>query len=86
MNSTEFRSLCSSWRSDFDGFARVVASALELGLSRRELALTFRVPESWIKAWANGGAPPHPLAQEYIVDILKKRVEELLDNNLNLCL
>jgi hypothetical protein len=64
MNSTEFRSLCSSWRSDFDGFARVVASALELGLSRRELALTFRVPESWIKAWANGGAPPHPLAQE----------------------
>ena len=63
-------------RKNVEGFESTLAGAANLGLTRKDLGRLFGVPESWINAWASGGAPPHPKIQQYIVDTLQKRAEE----------
>jgi predicted transcriptional regulator len=61
-----------------EGFTNALAGAAELGLTQRDLALRFRVPERWISAWTNGTLTPHPGIQQYVIETLQKKQAEAI--------
>lgn len=78
MNALELKKLCAAWDASSNGFAAIVAAALDvLGVYQHDLAREFQVADSTVSRWAHGVARPHPRAQKLIVGAIKKRADRV---------
>lgn len=78
MDALDLRKHCSNWDGSSDGFAAIVANALDtLGVYQHDLAREFQVANSTVSRWANGVACPHPRVQKLIVASIRKRADRV---------